>query len=1215
MIVKFGADLADFSKGIKDVESQSEGVGKSLQSKFAGLTDTLKNVGVGLTVGVTAPLMALGALALKASADVGGGMKQIALQTGETGKTLESLQTSFKTVFTSVPVDAAAASEAVITLHSKLGLIGPTLDNLAIKLANLSKLTKADLPALAGQVADLSNQFGLTSEQGSAATDVIYKIAQATGQAADPAFTQLLGTIKQVTPEAKAMGFSLGETAFVVAELGKVGAPAEVFFNALNKAMMVAKKEGGDAKTIFTGWVEEIKKSSDPLATATKLMGADGLGKSAIDFVNAVKTGNLDWGKYLDLLKQSPDAINKTAEANRSFGDSMTLVKNKIETALQPLGSAINLVMTDALKDLDPVINKVGDVGKAFDQLPMSVKKTVVVIGAVAAAVGPALVTVATLGSSIAQMATAAVPMFTRIAGSVAGFAQSIILLPVTLGKIVVHAAEGVVHFAKWAIEAGKTVVHMAEIAVKHIVSIVTSAARVAGHFAESAASALSMVGSLAKTAVSMAAGAVSSAMSAGSLISSVASSLLMLGAWIIMGALFIGVAAAITAVAAYFIIALATSKTFRDTLGQLVIIAKQFAGHLSTAFSALMSGDVTKAVNEIKIGLGEAYDNLKKMDWKSIFDKIGTEMTAGIKSGLTALKSFWNDSLKPALIAGIESVDWVGVGATAGDLLKKIFTAGFGILKGIFTGDWSGLQAAISSISVSEGPELNTQVAGFATPAKPAASGLAKAAQDAFESFKSGMREGSKSYFADGEFSKDLETAIKLIGPILIKVPVKIALEVMGMSSEQAEKAVNPMQGLGKNAPGGGKTIGQQILDWILPKASAAEEGQQNTEMSGNKGTGGIPTQDITITITANLKAGTFEPPLDQIFGRGEKGAGYEFKKAVGITPGIFEAPMDQIFGRGKAAAAYEFKKAVGVTAGTFETPMDQIFGRGKEGAGYEFKKAVGVTAGTFETPMDQIFGRGEAGAGYEFKKAVGVTPGTFESPMGQIFGQNGEEFKKAVGIVKGSFEGTMGQIFGENGDEFKKAVGIVRGSFESPMGQIFGLDGSPFTKAVNIVRGSMDATLEQLVGINSEPFTKAVSFTTNISQIQTDLNNLKAPDLTVKVNYDQSGKPTTQFGAIIPSTPGGMAIIAGEAGEREAVVPESMWYRDWGSVLSSLPRFGGGGIVGGNTGMSWSTSSRPAQLQSTVQYNAYVTVDSENIKRKVFDAFRELEQYQQLR
>ena len=78
---------------------------------------------------------------------------------------------------------------------------------------------------------------------------------------------------------------------------------------------------------------------------------------------------------------------------------------------------------------------------------------------------------------------------------------------------------------------------------------------------------------------------------------------------------------------------------------------------------------------------------------------------------------------------------------------------------------------------------------------------------------------------------------------------------------------------------------------------------------------------------------------------------------------------------------------------------------------------------------------------------------------------------------------------------------------------------------------------------------------------------------------------------------------------------MPEEYFWGIDPRVLAALPKYGAGAIVGntnipaGNVRGITVTATEPA-----ANYNAYVTVDSENITRKVFQAFRELEDYQNL-
>jgi len=72
------------------------------------------------------------------------------------------------------------------------------------------------------------------------------------------------------------------------------------------------------------------------------------------------------------------------------------------------------------------------------------------------------------------------------------------------------------------------------------------------------------------------------------------------------------------------------------------------------------------------------------------------------------------------------------------------------------------------------------------------------------------------------------------------------------------------------------------------------------------------------------------------------------------------------------------------------------------------------------------------------------------------------------------------------------------------------------------------------------------------------------------------------------------------------------------WGidpRVLSALPKYGTGGIVGGSTLPStYVKGSTTAVTTSGATYQTFVTVDSEELTRKVLKAHRELEDYNHL-
>lgn len=106
-----------------------------------------------------------------------------------------------------------------------------------------------------------------------------------------------------------------------------------------------------------------------------------------------------------------------------------------------------------------------------------------------------------------------------------------------------------------------------------------------------------------------------------------------------------------------------------------------------------------------------------------------------------------------------------------------------------------------------------------------------------------------------------------------------------------------------------------------------------------------------------------------------------------------------------------------------------------------------------------------------------------------------------------------------------------------------------------------------------------------------------------------------TLAEGGIMNPTPGGRLAVVAEAGEAEMWVPQHRWGEDWGSLMSTLPKYGAGAIVGAANLPSGSVRSGTNTQQVTnIQYVANVSVDSENITRKVFYAYRELENYAHL-
>ena len=87
LVVRIGADLSDFEKGMKGMSAHLMDAGKSI---------TL----------VSAPLAALGAAAFAAGETFETAFNKIRVGTGDTGTALRGLEASFTQIFTTLPVSA-----------------------------------------------------------------------------------------------------------------------------------------------------------------------------------------------------------------------------------------------------------------------------------------------------------------------------------------------------------------------------------------------------------------------------------------------------------------------------------------------------------------------------------------------------------------------------------------------------------------------------------------------------------------------------------------------------------------------------------------------------------------------------------------------------------------------------------------------------------------------------------------------------------------------------------------------------------------------------------------------------------------------------------------------------------------------------------------------------------------------------------------------------
>ena len=260
--VKLLLDAANFTKGVATVEKSSRGLGKSLR----GIGKKAIGVGKNLSLGVTAPLLAIGGVAAKTAGDFESQMNILEVAARNAGTGLDDLRDASIKVGADTDLVGISASEAAdaMTGFYKAGLSttdifgdlegylqrGESLTGALRASVDLAAASELDLAAASDIVSVMMATFGLSAAEATG-------IADSFVQAADASVAEvgdLAEALRNVGPVAATFGWSLGETNTALAILSTRGITGAEAGTAL-KSMMVNLMRPTDE---VTGALDEL---------------------------------------------------------------------------------------------------------------------------------------------------------------------------------------------------------------------------------------------------------------------------------------------------------------------------------------------------------------------------------------------------------------------------------------------------------------------------------------------------------------------------------------------------------------------------------------------------------------------------------------------------------------------------------------------------------------------------------------------------------------------------------------------------------------------------------------------------------------------------------------------------------------------------------------------------------------------------------------------
>jgi len=388
-----GPKLADdFAKQLSDqvggaVGPVAENASKSFSEK---LSSGFTAAGGALTKSVTLPLVAVGGIAVKAGLDINKAFDSIRVGTGATGDTLDQLKKDFQTVATSTTGSFERVGAVIGDLNTRLGLTGEPLQSLAKQLLDLEQITGRATNI--DTVTRILAAFQVPADQAEETFDRLFRASQATGVTFDALTTKLVSQSAAFSE----LGFGLDETAALLAQFEKAGVNTDTVLGALRVNIVKAAKEGQSAAEFFRSGVKEIEgfiasgDESAAQARASELFGA----RTFLDALDAIKRGQFNIDDTLAQIQNGEDTISGLAAETSRFPEELNKLGKSFAFALLPIAEVIIPVLTEALQAALPFIQKLAD---AFQNVDPNVRKVIVTVAGVAAALGPVLIVVGKL--------------------------------------------------------------------------------------------------------------------------------------------------------------------------------------------------------------------------------------------------------------------------------------------------------------------------------------------------------------------------------------------------------------------------------------------------------------------------------------------------------------------------------------------------------------------------------------------------------------------------------------------------------------------------------------------------------------------------------------------------------------------------------------------------------------------------------------------------
>lgn len=393
---KLRSALEQTNDALKKQGDVSVDTAKKLQ-KIEEAGEKVKGVGEKMTVGVTAPIVAVGAASIAAFNEVDEGLDTIIKKTGATGPAVDSLTASFAKVGGNTHIELQTVGEAIGEVNTQFGFMDKKLEDSTNYLLKYAEINETDVSQSAIMSRQAIEAYGLEYDDLNSVLDVTTKTAQNTGQSVD----DLMQKAIDGAPQIKQLGLGFGEGVTLMGQFEQAGVDSGAALSSLSKATVAYAK---DNKSLSQGLgelqdkIQNAGSETEAINAAAEVFGTKGGPRMA----DAIRRGTLNLEDLAKTASESGGAVGSTFDETLDPIDQANQAMNNAKLTMASVGESVQIALLPFFK---MAIEALQSFKTWLDSLDQGQKNMLVTVAMVVAAIGPLLVILGTLMSSVTKVA------------------------------------------------------------------------------------------------------------------------------------------------------------------------------------------------------------------------------------------------------------------------------------------------------------------------------------------------------------------------------------------------------------------------------------------------------------------------------------------------------------------------------------------------------------------------------------------------------------------------------------------------------------------------------------------------------------------------------------------------------------------------------------------------------------------------------------------